>query len=88
MGLNRYTMVKIAQLPKGGLVRGHDKPIHGSCAIYFPGNIFGTDSRSPLTIFAKKKRSGSALEYGIGHEQQDLIRRRGFAVGGRHLAGL
>ena len=21
-------------------VRGHDKPIHGSCAIYFPGGIF------------------------------------------------
>jgi len=29
----------MAQLPKGGLVRGHDKPIHGSCAIYFPGSI-------------------------------------------------
>ncbi len=27
----------MAQLPKGGLVRGHDKPIHESCAIYFPG---------------------------------------------------
>ena len=30
----------MAQLPKGGLVRGHDKPIHGSCAIYFPGGIY------------------------------------------------
>ena len=29
----------MAQLPKGGLVRGHDKPIHGSCAMYFPGGI-------------------------------------------------
>ena len=29
----------MAQLPNGGLVRGHDKPIHGSCAIYFPGGI-------------------------------------------------
>ena len=29
----------MAQLPKGGLVRGHDQPIHGSCAIYFPGGI-------------------------------------------------
>ena len=29
----------MAQLPKGGLVWGHDKPIHGSCAIYFPGGI-------------------------------------------------
>ena len=27
------------QPPKGGLVRGYDKPIHGSCAIYFPGGI-------------------------------------------------
>ena len=24
----------------GGFVRGHDKPTHGSCAIYFPGGIF------------------------------------------------
>lgn len=23
----------------GGSVRGHDKPVHGSCAIYFPGGI-------------------------------------------------
>ena len=30
----------MAQLPKGGLVRDHDKPIHGSCAIYFPGGIY------------------------------------------------
>ena len=29
----------MAQLPRGGLVRGHDKPIHGSCAIFFPGGI-------------------------------------------------
>jgi len=25
--------------PKGGLVRGHDKPIHGGCAIYLPGGV-------------------------------------------------
>ena len=31
----------MAQLPKGGLVRAYDKPIHGSCAIYFPGGIKG-----------------------------------------------
>ncbi len=30
----------MAQLPKGGLVRGYDKPIHGSYAIYFPGGIY------------------------------------------------
>ena len=28
------------QLPQGGLVRGHDKPIHGTCAIYFPSGIY------------------------------------------------
>ena len=30
----------MAHLPKGGLVRGRDKPIHGSCTIYFPGGIY------------------------------------------------
>ena len=35
--------------PKSGLVRGHDKPIHGSCAIYFPGGIYlGTPH--PVTV--------------------------------------
>ena len=29
----------MAQLPRAGLVRGHDKPVPGSCAIYFPGGI-------------------------------------------------
>ena len=29
----------MAQLPKAGLVRGHDEPIHKSYAIYFPGGI-------------------------------------------------
>jgi len=29
----------MAQLPKGGLLRGRDKPIHWSCAIYFSGGI-------------------------------------------------
>ena len=29
----------MAQLPKGGLERSYDKPIHGSCAIYFPDGI-------------------------------------------------
>ena len=39
-GESRWRMM--AQLPKGGLVRGHDKPIHGSCAICFPGGIIRT----------------------------------------------
>ena len=36
-----YTIVKVdgATPKKGGLVRGYDKPIHGSCAIYFPAGI-------------------------------------------------
>ena len=29
----------MAQPPKGGLRRGHDEPIHESCAIYFPGGV-------------------------------------------------
>ena len=29
----------MAQPPKGGLVRGHDKPIHRGYAIYFPGGV-------------------------------------------------
>ena len=30
----------MSQLRKGGLVRGHDKPLHGTCAIHFPGGIY------------------------------------------------
>ena len=33
-------MSLVVQLPKGGLVRSHDKPIHGSCATYFSGGIY------------------------------------------------
>ena len=40
----------MAQLLKGGLVRGHDKPIHGSCAIYFPGGIRKSQPASTFTI--------------------------------------
>ena len=48
-----YTLLKVdGATPKGGLERGHDKPMHGSCAIYFPGGISfsmntGINSRSP-----------------------------------------
>ena len=40
-GCKENTVVKVDGEPpqKGGLVRSHDKPIHGSCAIYFPGAI-------------------------------------------------
>ena len=43
----------MAQLPKGGLVRGNDKQIHGSCAIYFPGVIskYTTWQLTPLFDF-------------------------------------
>ena len=36
-----YTVVKVdgATPKRWRFVRGHDKPIHGSCAIYFPGGI-------------------------------------------------
>ena len=37
-----YTIVKVdGATPKRWLrIRGHDKPIHGICAIYFPGGIY------------------------------------------------
>ena len=35
------------QLPESGLVWGHDKPIHGSCAIYFPGGLYRTMKSIP-----------------------------------------
>ena len=36
-----YTVVKVdGATPKSGLARGHDKPIHKSDTIYFPGGIF------------------------------------------------
>ena len=38
----------MAQLPKGGLVGGHGKPIHGSCAIYFPSGIYNSHHETIL----------------------------------------
>ena len=39
--LEDYIVVKVdgATPKKGGLVRGHNRPIHGSGAIYFLGGI-------------------------------------------------
>ena len=35
-----YTVVKVdGATPKRWLNKGHDKPIHGSGAIYFPGGL-------------------------------------------------
>ena len=36
-----YTVVKVDGATPRGLVRDHDKPIHGGCAIYFPGGVIG-----------------------------------------------
>ena len=39
-----YTVVKVdGATPKRWLSKGHDKPIHGSCAIYFPVCIYLLD---------------------------------------------
>ena len=43
----------MAQLRKGGLVRSDGKPIHGSCAIYFPGGIKIQRHPVPLFIIAE-----------------------------------
>ena len=56
-------------LPKGGLVRGHDKPIHGSCAIHFPGGIIdfsyvflGVHPSSPPIQNGTNQDSGGDLQ--------------------------
>ena len=38
---------------KGGFVRGHDKPIPGSCDIYFPG---GRNAKDNIISWSSKKR--------------------------------
>ena len=47
-GLNGLLMGVTNYLLTGMIlqVRGHDKPIHGSCAIYFPGGILLNQSDS------------------------------------------
>ena len=58
----------MAQLPKGDLVRRHDKPIHRSCAIYFPGGIYGTapPNHPTPTVQPRWKISGSGLRKARG----------------------
>ena len=52
----------MAQLPKGDLVKGHDKPIHGSCAIYFPGGMGKyTSPMDPMGYRLWKHRHSSTL---------------------------
>ena len=46
-----YTVEKIdGATPKLVLVRGHDKPIHGSCTIYSPGGIYIYTSFLQITL--------------------------------------
>ncbi len=42
-------------------VRGHDKPMHGSCAIYFPGGIIFVQTRGSLWVFDFRKSIYSSL---------------------------
>ena len=46
----------MVQLPKSGLVRGYDKPIHDSCAIYFPGGVGSYDHHPIFTMEEFSKR--------------------------------
>ena len=50
-----YTVVKVdGTTPKRySLVRGHDKAIHGSCAIYFPGGVNLAWQRMIFCYFAR-----------------------------------
>ena len=59
-----YTVVKVDGItPQRWLSRAHDKPRHGSCAIYFPGGIslgsFAKDVYRILVVF----NSGWIKEY-------------------------
>ena len=68
----------MAQLPKGGLVRGHDKPIHGSCAIYFPGGITKTlsitNQRHGLFVTKKPKLFDSFASEGFSDDLNMVVR--------------
>ena len=55
----------MAQPPKGGLVRGHDKPIHGSCAIYFPGGINKLDPPFGVPNGWEGKGAHLAIPWGV-----------------------
>ena len=41
-----YTVLKVdGATPQRWHSKGHDKAIHGSCAIYFPGGILDTNTK-------------------------------------------
>ena len=69
-----------AELPKGGLVRGHYKPIHGSCAIYFPGGtdfvprfLTGLDSHDSLANENEKLTAGNHLWFVTGRQHLQIV---------------
>ena len=37
---NQHQYIYIYTPKRWRFVRGHDRPIHGSCAIYFPGGVY------------------------------------------------
>lgn len=51
----------MVQLPKGGSARGHDKPMYGSCAIYFLGGTYL--SAAWLVLTADPQAGNRALQY-------------------------
>ena len=46
----------MVQLPKSGLVRGYEKPIHDICAIYFPVHVGSYDHHPIFTMEEFSKR--------------------------------
>ena len=69
----------MAQLPKGGLVGGHGKPIHGSCAIYFPGGIYRRMGMCREVIFSAFQFHDTILYLGFG--ERTLV----FKVGKQYI---
>ena len=64
----------MAQLPKGGFVRGYDKPIHGSCDIYFPGGIAYMDVvKIQNNPFIEMNRLLTTVNKGFGTPPRHII---------------
>ena len=63
-----YTVVKVdGATPKRRLVRGHHKPIHGICAIYFLGGVLQTpNSPSGVWMSQWKKLGVGSSQEGVG----------------------
>ena len=76
----------MAQLPKGGLERSYDKPIHGSCAIYFPDGILSPVSFRRINRCTATACSNTALKVVVAYGKLHMYGHVSF-VHQKSLAG-